>query len=133
MFSPSFRKKAASEDEKISCSEDDKEFSPFKQTEITKNSTILKKWGLNNLGTDFMDDDYALMQAIALSLHDTETSCSRVTNPAPSANDNRRKSAYPGQFRKEGRKTESGKWSFTLGDVQRLAATHDFTWSDILL
>ncbi|XP_042046522.1 uncharacterized protein LOC121792585 isoform X3 [Salvia splendens] len=141
------------EDEEISCSEDDddNEFSPSKKTKMKKNSTIPKKRGPNNLDTDFVDDDDALMQAIALSLQDTETSGAHVLNTVPSENEKRRENlSIQDRSRKKGRKPitsrvnmnedemlihffqfdESGRGSFFLRDVQRLAATHDFTWSE---
>ncbi|KAL1546482.1 hypothetical protein AAHA92_23075 [Salvia divinorum] len=142
----------AQEDEEISCSEDDdNEFSPSKKTKMKKISTISKKRGPSNLDTDFVDDDDALMQAIALSLQDTETSGAHVLNSAPSDNDKRKENpSIQDRSRKKGRKPitsrvnmnedemlihffqfdESGRGSFSLRDVQRLAATHDFTWSE---
>ncbi|XP_047980851.1 RNA polymerase II subunit 5-mediating protein homolog isoform X2 [Salvia hispanica] len=142
------------EDEEISCSEDDdddNEFSPSNKTKMKKNSTTPKKRGPNNLDTDFVDDDDALMQAIALSLQDTETSGAHVLNSVPSENDKRKENpSIQDRSRKKGRKPitsrvnmnedemlihffqfdESGRGSFFLRDVQRLAATHDFTWSE---
>ncbi|KAL6555055.1 hypothetical protein OROGR_006313 [Orobanche gracilis] len=146
------------EDDELSCSDDDddddeEEFSPSKKMKINKNSISPKKQGPFNLDSDFLDDDDALMQAIALSLQDTDTSGAHVTNPAPSANDERKGNPYvqdgsPKKGRKrdntkenrsiqdgsvkKGRKwfDESGSGGFNLRDVQRLAATHDFTWSE---
>ncbi|XP_057805558.1 uncharacterized protein LOC131020633 isoform X2 [Salvia miltiorrhiza] len=143
------------EDDEMSCSEDededDEEFSPSKKTKIKKNSTTPKKRGPINPDTDFVDDEDALMQAIALSLQDTETFDAHVMNPAPSANDKRKEnpsvqdgSGKKGRNPKTSRVQmnedemlihffqfdESGKGTLTLRDVQRLAATHDFTWSE---
>lgn len=148
------------EDEEMSCSDDeddnDDEFSPSKKTKMKKNSSTPKKRGpvqKPTFDSDFVDDDDALMQAISLSLQDTETSGANLMNPAPSANDKRKETlaVKDGLAKKTRRKLqatsrvhmnedemlihffqfdESGKGGLTLRDVQRLAAAHDFTWSE---
>lgn len=146
------------EDGELSCSddddEDDEEFSPSKKTKMKKNNSTPKKRGplqKTTFDSDFVDDDDALMQAIALSLQDTETSGAHLMNPAPSVNDNQKENLVieEGLGKKKRRKPmtsrvhmnedemlihffqfdESGRGSITLRDVERLAATHDFTWS----
>ncbi|GMH21664.1 hypothetical protein Nepgr_023506 [Nepenthes gracilis] len=105
---------------------------------------------------DFMDEDKALMQAIALSLEDSKD----VSNAGPSCNSNsqavnstarkghdhlqgdaerrkRRKSASTRVQMTEDdvlihfcQFDEVGKGSIKLRDLQRMAAAHDFTWTD---
>ncbi|XP_021748435.1 uncharacterized protein LOC110714246 [Chenopodium quinoa] len=107
--------------------------------------------------TDLMDEDEVLKQAIALSLKDVgETSDMQhaglslsPSNQAVNANeksydnsreDNSRRKKRP--FKNRVQMTEddlvinfcqfdeTGKGSITLRDLQRMAASHDFTWTD---
>lgn len=102
--------------------------------------------------TDFKDEDEALMQAIALSLKDpgeisgtqhcgssqvSNTQAASITEKEDNTRRRKRKS-----FSSRVQMTaddliihfcqfdEVGKGSITLRDLQRMAAIHDFTWTD---
>lgn len=107
--------------------------------------------------TDVLDEDEALKQAIALSLKDIgETSelqhAGLSQSPTEQASSAKEKSFVPSQqdstrrkkrpFKSRVQMTEDdvvinfcqfdevGKGSISLRDLQRMAATHDFTWTD---
>ncbi|XP_056693487.1 uncharacterized protein [Spinacia oleracea] len=96
--------------------------------------------------TNVMDEDEALKQAIALSLKNTgETSdlqhagLSQSDNHSPVVNTRKKKRP---QFKSRVQMTEddlvinfcqfdeAGKGSITLRDLQKMAASHDFSWTD---
>lgn len=109
--------------------------------------------------SDYVDDDEALMKAIALSLQDstmfiketnlTPKSSSAQTDPVQDERERncqiqedsgKRKRKKPISNRVQMKEDdliihffqfdELGKGSITLRDLQRVAAVHDFTWSD---
>ncbi|KAG5538635.1 hypothetical protein RHGRI_019258 [Rhododendron griersonianum] len=128
-----------------------------------KKHSTSKKFFDQNLtsNSDFVDDDEALFQAIALSLKDS-TECSNVRPNEHSQSSNAHLSDNMINARKENahiredtgkrkRKKpvtsrvkmtedeflihffqfdEAGKGGITLRDLQRVAAAHDFTWTD---
>ncbi|KAL6557286.1 hypothetical protein OROMI_017636 [Orobanche minor] len=153
----------AQDDEEISSSseEDDEsdDESSLSRERVKRNSATAKKRGPIQkplLDLDFVDDDDALMQAIALSLQDS------VSSPPPrspgahltntfSKTSTKRNSYIENESGKRKRRKpissrvqmtedemlvhffqfdETGKGGFTLGDVHRVATAHDFTWSE---
>lgn len=103
--------------------------------------------------TDFMDEDEALMQAIALSLKDSgEISGMHHCGPSQVSNAQIASTKIEKEDNTRRRKRKSlssrvqmtadeliihfcqfdevGKGSITIRDLQRMAAIHDFTWTD---
>uniref|UniRef100_A0A7C8ZZ59 EF-hand domain-containing protein n=1 Tax=Opuntia streptacantha TaxID=393608 RepID=A0A7C8ZZ59_OPUST len=119
-----------------------------KKTKSLKDVSLQKSRDI----TDFMDEDEALMQAIALSLKDSGE-LSGMQHSAPSQHLNAQIASInekEDNTRRRKRKTlssrvqmtaddliihfcqldEVGKGTITLRDLQRMASVHDFTWTD---
>ncbi|KAI8545385.1 hypothetical protein RHMOL_Rhmol07G0035800 [Rhododendron molle] len=143
--------------------EEDEGTSGGRRSKAKKKHSTSKKFSDQNLtsNSDFVDDDEALFQAIALSLKDS-TECSNVQPNEHSQSSNAHLSDNMINARKENahiredtgkrkRKKpvvsrvkmtedeflihffqfdEAGKGGITLRDLQRVAAAHDFTWTD---
>ncbi|KAF7139306.1 hypothetical protein RHSIM_Rhsim07G0031100 [Rhododendron simsii] len=143
--------------------EEDEGTSGGRRSKAKKKHLTSKKFFDENLTSnpDFVDDDEALFQAIALSLKDS-TECSNVQPNEHSQSSNAHLSDNMINARKENahiredtgkrkRKKpvtsrvkmtedeflihffqfdETGKGGITLRDLQRVAAAHDFTWTD---
>lgn len=147
-------------DEGLSSSSDDEEFvgegkSKVKKKISTPKSKVTAQKLMSN--SDFVDDDEALMQAIALSLKDS-VECSDVGSQSADLhltdgmiNERKGKAHSQEDTRKRKRKKpvtsrvqmtedelvlhffqfdESGKGGISLRDLKRVAAAHDFTWTD---
>lgn len=119
-----------------------------KKMKSIKDVSLQKSTGI----TDFMDEDEALMQAIALSLKDSgEISGMQHCGPSQGSNaqiasinekeDNtrrRKRKSLSSRVRMTADELiihfcqfdEVGKGSVTIRDLQRMAAIHDFTWTD---
>ncbi|GFY81168.1 calmodulin-like protein [Actinidia rufa] len=128
-----------------------------------KYSTPKKKVSVQKLmsNSDFVDDDEALMQAIALSLKDSaecpDVGCSGIPQSSDAhltdglINERKGNARIQEDTGKRKRKRmvasrvrmtedelvvhffqfdEAGKGSITLRDLKRVAAAHDFTWTD---
>ncbi|XP_021864300.1 uncharacterized protein [Spinacia oleracea] len=95
--------------------------------------------------TNVMDEDEALKQAIALSLKNTgETSdlqhagLSQSDNHSPVVNTRKKKRPFKSRVQMTEddlvinfcQFDEAGKGSITLRDLQKMAASHDFSWTD---
>ncbi|KAL6513554.1 hypothetical protein OROGR_021040 [Orobanche gracilis] len=142
----------AQDDEEISSSseEDDESDDEFllSMKKVKRNSSTSKKRVPIQkplLDLDFVDDDDALLQAIALSLQDSVSSPPRspgahLTNTFSENESGKRKRRKSISSRVQMTEDEmlvhffqfdeTGKGGFTLRDVQRVARAHDFTWSE---
>ncbi|XP_012845612.1 PREDICTED: uncharacterized protein LOC105965591 isoform X2 [Erythranthe guttata] len=142
------------------CDEEDEEYNPTQEdededssssekNEVKRNTSTSKKRGPTQKPTpdsDFVDDDDALMQAIALSLQDSagfldvKSSTLPRKNPCISDDSGKRKKKKLITSRVQMTEDEmlihffqfdeTGKGGITLRDIQRLATAHDFTWSE---
>ncbi|XP_057492532.1 uncharacterized protein LOC130778109 [Actinidia eriantha] len=144
--------------------EDDEDFSGSRRSKVNKKySTPKKKVPVQKLmsNSDFVDDDEALMQAIALSLKDSaecpDVGCSGIPQSSDAhltdglINERKGNARIQEDTGKRKRKRmvasrvrmtedelvvhffqfdEAGKGSITLRDLKRVAAAHDFTWTD---
>ncbi|KAI3719207.1 hypothetical protein L6452_20102 [Arctium lappa] len=151
-------------DEELSSSsgsDDDDEFRVSRTKPKVKNSTPSRKISKLSANSDFVDDDDALMKAIALSLQDSSgflDIASKTTPQNSGANasvventDRKQQVVSKEDSGKRKRKNlftsrvqmsedelilhffqfdEAGKGGINLRDMRRIAASHDFTWTD---
>ncbi|KAJ9563296.1 hypothetical protein OSB04_008456 [Centaurea solstitialis] len=140
--------------------DDDDEFRISRTKPKVKNSTPSRKISKLSGSSDFVDDDDALMKAIALSLQDSSgfldiAGSSPPQNSGANAsvaeNSDRKQIVSKDDSGKRKRKNlftsrvqmsedelilhffqfdEAGKGGINLRDVRRIAASHDFTWTD---
>ncbi|XP_052169842.1 uncharacterized protein LOC127786465 isoform X2 [Diospyros lotus] len=154
----------AGEDAMSSSSDDEEETSGSRTSKVKKkHSRTKKKIPIQKLmsKSDFVDDDEALMQAIALSLKDfaecSDLGHSKLSQSVDAClngvlNNERRGNALiqEGTTKRKRKKMvssrvqmtedelvvhffqfdEAGKGTITLRDLRRVAAAHDFMWSD---
>ncbi|KAK6142944.1 hypothetical protein DH2020_023292 [Rehmannia glutinosa] len=150
------KRKIIDEDDEYNPAQDDEETSSSAEedenNEVKRSTSTPKKRGPIQkpiFNSDFVEDDDALMQAIALSLQDSagfldiRTSDKRKEKPHIQNDSGKRKRKKSGwQISSRVQMTEdemlvhffqfdeTGKGGFTLRDIQRLATAHDFTWSE---
>ncbi|CAI9103622.1 OLC1v1002142C1 [Oldenlandia corymbosa var. corymbosa] len=166
-YTPSDGEKAldsSSEDDEAKNNEDDEDYSCSTAKRKTKkrNRTPKKKAspGKHFDESDFVDDDEALLHAIALSLQDStgladsnSLESQSSTPPAVNSMSNEKKHSSHDQGNTVKRKIkksmnsrvqmteddlilyffrfdEVGRGGITVRDLRRMATTHDFTWSD---
>ncbi|KAK1424947.1 hypothetical protein QVD17_20288 [Tagetes erecta] len=136
---------------------DDDEFCVSRTKPKVKKLTPSKKISKLSGNSDFVDDDEALMKAIALSLQDSagfldvESKTPPQRSDAKASNDEGKQSVRKDNSGKRKRKNlftsrvqmnedelilhffqfdEAGKGGINLRDLERVAALHDFTWKD---
>ncbi|GFP94976.1 hypothetical protein PHJA_001642000 [Phtheirospermum japonicum] len=148
------KKKIADEDDEYNPTEEDDEgiSSSAEEDEMKRNSSTPKKRGSIQRpvpDSDFVEDDDALMQAIALSLQDSVSSKTSTKDTIDAASDKIKGNSYAGNDSVKGLQIssrvqmaedemivhffqfdETGKGGINTRDVQRLAIAHDFTWSE---
>ncbi|GAB2291157.1 hypothetical protein Dimus_025416 [Dionaea muscipula] len=119
----------------------------------SKKSTPRKKVQMHIDSSDFTDEDKALMQAIALSLEDSQQ-VSDVPYAGPSQKSNAQAINVPETIKDTGKRKKrkmvtkrvqmtdddviihfcqfdaAGKGTITLRNLQQMASSHDFIWTD---
>ncbi|KAL4556852.1 hypothetical protein LXL04_035017 [Taraxacum kok-saghyz] len=106
-----------------------------------KKSTPSKKVSKSSRHLDFVhdDDDDALMKAIALSPQDSPGFLDVMTKTPPKKseanasvveNTESKQIVHKDDSGNWKRKTRSGERGISLRDLRRVAASHDFTWTD---
>ncbi|KAK6120565.1 hypothetical protein DH2020_045696 [Rehmannia glutinosa] len=148
------KRKIVDEDDEYNPAQDDEETSSSAEEDenLKRSTSTPKKRGPIRkpiFDSDFVEDDDALMQAIALSLQDSAGFLDIRSNSPPqrptktpddSGKRKRKKSGWQISSRVQMTEDEmlvhffqfdeTGKGGFTLRDIQRLATAHDFTWSE---
>lgn len=139
--------------------DDDDDYNEFSTKPKPKKSTPSKKNTKLSGNSSFVDEDEALMKAIALSLQDSQGFLDVASKTPPQSSDANASSVENTERKQISRKDDSGKrkkklftsrvqmtedelilhffqfdeagkGGINLWDLQRVAASHDFTWKD---